>query len=225
MTSCAGGTYTVRNTLPSGVSSIPLLPLRTRFSINACSGSPATSAALTSRCWPLATSVTTTAARRAARSAFRDLRMSSFMTADPTYSVRSLPPCARADRPSSLRLHTLLPSALLHLLHKNPDRAAAGEPDLPGGLVGDAEFERLGLAALDHVEGFGHDRALDAAARDRAEEVALVVDHQIRAHRTRRRAPGLDHGRERNPTPFRSPVLCRFENVFVAREHDEPSAV
>src|SRR3954463_4585049 len=140
MTSCAGGTYTVRNTLPSGVSSIPLLPLRTRFSINACSGSPATSAALTSRCWPLATSVTTTAARRAARSAFRDLRMSSFMTADPTHSVRSLPPCGEG-RPTEFAAHAYsnLPSALLHFLNKNPDGAAAGEPDLPGGLVGDAE--------------------------------------------------------------------------------------
>src|SRR6185295_19898248 len=80
------------------------------------------------------------------------------------------------------------PPTLIHLLHKNPDSAAAGQPDLPGGLVGDPEFQRLGLAALDHVEGFRHDCALDAADRDRAQEVALVVDHQIRAHRTRRRA-------------------------------------
>src|SRR5262249_38891044 len=64
---------------------------------------------------------------------------------------------------------------LLHLLHIDPDGAATGEPDLPGGLVGDTEFERLGLAALDHVERFGHHRALDAAARDATEEIALIV--------------------------------------------------
>src|SRR3954453_5725513 len=210
MTSCAGGTCTVRNTLPSGVSSIPLLPLRMCFSINACSGSSATSAALTSRCAPLATSVTTTAARRAARSALSSLRISNFIAAGPsTDQVRSLPPCGGGNQPSSLGLHTLfsLPptprSALLHFFDKDPDGATAGQPDLPGGLVGDAEFQRLGLAALDHVEGFRDHRALDAAARDRAQEVALVVDHQIRTHRTRRRAPGLDYGRERNPSPFR----------------------
>src|SRR5215475_9022091 len=111
---------------------------------------------------------------------------------------------------------------LLHLLHIDPDGAATGEPDLPGGLVGDTEFERLGLAALDHVERFGHHRALDAAARDAAEEIALIVDHQVRTHRPRRRAPGLDHGRERDPAPFRPPVLCRPQDVFIACEHFAP---
>src|SRR5499433_339219 len=108
---------------------------------------------------------------------------------------------------------------LFHLLHIDADGAAAGQPDLPGGLVGDAEFERLRLAALDHVERFGHHRALDAAARDAAEEIALIVDHQIRTHRPRRRAPGLDHGRERDPASLRPPVLRRPQDVFVAREH------
>src|SRR5712671_3909848 len=66
---------------------------------------------------------------------------------------------------------------LLHLLHIDADGAAAGEPDLPRGLVGNAEFERLRLAALDHVERLGHYRALDAAAGDTAEEIAFIVDH------------------------------------------------
>src|SRR5256885_1719490 len=53
-------------------------------------------------------------------------------------------------------------SASLYRLDKNLDPAAAGQADLPGGLVGDAEFQRLRGAALDHVECLGHDRALDA---------------------------------------------------------------
>src|SRR5262249_20685826 len=72
------------------------------------------------------------------------------------------------------------PTRLLHLLHIDADSAATGEPDLPGSLVGDAEFERLRLAALDYVERLGHHRTLDAAAGDAAEEIALIVDHQVR---------------------------------------------
>src|SRR5260370_26879771 len=128
MTSCVGGTCTVRKSLPCGVSSMPLLPLRMCFSMRLLSGSRAASAALTRRCSPLATSVTTTAARRAARSVLRALRMSSFTSS-------------------------------FHFFQIHPDGAAEVEADLPGGLVGDADFERLGLAALDHVERLGHDRA------------------------------------------------------------------
>src|SRR5262249_51575076 len=108
---------------------------------------------------------------------------------------------------------------LLHLLYIDPDGAAAGEPDLPGGLVGDTEFERLGLAALDHVERFGHHRALDAAARDAAEEIALIVNPQLRPPRPRPRAPVPAHGRGRAPASFRPPVLCRPQDFFIAREH------
>src|SRR5262249_35131121 len=93
-----------------------------------------------------------------------------------------------------------------------------GEPDLPGGLVGDAEFERLGLAALDHVERLGDDLTFDASTRYRAKKVALLVDDQIGADRPRRRAPGLDHGRERYAAALAAPVLGSLQDVFVARE-------
>src|SRR6185369_7394758 len=73
--------------------------------------------------------------------------------------------------------------ALVELLDVDADRSAARQPDLPGRLVGDAELERLRLAAFDHVDRFGHDRALDTAARDRAQEVALVVDDEVGADR------------------------------------------
>src|SRR5262245_46488031 len=188
MTSCAGGTCPVRKTFPAGVSAMPLLPRRMCFSMSSLSGSRATSAALTRRCSPVVTSVTTTAGRRAARSALSALRISSFMPIPAARSVRPLPPCGgglgvaagtgprRAGRPppqGERRTECVAPACaflpLLHFLHIDPDGAAAGEPDLPGGFVGYPEFQRLRLAALDDVERLGDDRALHAATRDAAE--------------------------------------------------------
>src|SRR4051812_49794011 len=132
MRSRVGGTCTVRKTLPSAVSSMPLLPERRCASSTSLSGSDATLSWVTSRCAPLSWLVTTTAARRAARSVFSALRMS---------------------RRNSI-----------HLLDEHADRPAARQPDLPRGLVRDAELQRLRLAAIDHIERLGHDRAFDAAA-------------------------------------------------------------
>src|SRR5579864_2318234 len=193
MTSCGAGTWTVRKTRPSGLSTMPLLPVRKRSARNARNGSLATSAALTRRSLPLATSVTTIAARRAARSVLRVLRRSSFIV--------------------SLRL------CLLDFLHVDPDGAAAGQADFPRGLVGDAEFQHFRFAAVDHVERFGHHGALDAAARPRAQKNAFPIDDQSGADRPRRRAPGLHHGRQRHVAAVLAPILGGFENVVVGREH------
>src|ERR1700712_828988 len=107
------------------------------------------------------------AACRAARSALSADRMASFT-------------CASRDDP-----HEFVPrrSRLrsLDLLQIDPDGAAAGEPDLPGGLVGDPELDRPGLAVRDHIERLGHHGTLDAAARDRAQEIALVIYDQVGA--------------------------------------------
>src|SRR5262249_21499934 len=107
-------------------------------------------------------------------------------------------------------------TSLVHLLHVDPDGAAAGEADLPGGLVGNAEFQRLGLAALDDIHGFGHHGALDTAAGHGAQEVALVVDHEIGAHRPRRRAPGFHHRGKGHATAGFAPVFRRPQDVFIA---------
>src|SRR5262245_26434686 len=197
MTRRGGGTCTVRKTRPSGVSAMPLLPVRSRSLSTSFSGSRSTSAALTSRSSPLATSVTTITARRAARSAFSVLRTSSFTT-----------------------VPRLLAS--LHFLHEYADGSAAREADFPRRLVGDAELQHFWLAALDHVDGLGDDRALDAATRHRAEKVAFLIDDQVRTDRAWRRAPGLDHGGERHPASLFSPVLRRFENVVVTCQHGNP---
>src|SRR5579859_3508067 len=121
--------------------------MRSALSSSARKGSVAKSLAFTSRCSPLAVSVTTMAGRRAARSALSSARVCSF-------------------------------TGLPHLLDEDANRAAAGQPDIPGGLVGNAELQHLRLAGLDHVHGLGDDRALDAAAGDRAQKRALIVDDE-----------------------------------------------
>src|SRR5437016_6218178 len=107
--------------------------MRKALSSSARKGSAAKSLAFTSRCSPLAVSVTTMAGRRAARSALSSVSV-----------LRS----------------TVLP----HLLDEDADGAAAGQPDIPGGLVGHAELQHLGFAGFDHVQRLGDDRALDTAA-------------------------------------------------------------
>src|SRR5215813_12020632 len=111
---------------------------------------------------------------------------------------------------------------LFHLLHEYPNRAAARQADLPGGLVGDAKFQHFRFAAFDHVERLGDDRAFDAAARHRAEEIAFAVDDQIRADRTRRRTPGLNDRGERHFAAVLAPVLGGFEDVGISCEHEKP---
>src|SRR6266700_5093104 len=122
---------------------MPLLPVRSCLASSARSGSAAMSAALTSRCSPLVVSVIRITGRRAARSALSWASVSSFMMSSPD------------------------------LLDKDADGATAGQPDIPGGLVGDAEFQHLRLAAGDHVERLGDHGALDAAAGDRPQKSAV----------------------------------------------------
>src|SRR5690606_14274605 len=172
------------------------------------SGSTATSAASTRRCSPEAMSVTTIAARRAARSALRAERIERCISTNALWlnSHKQFAIAHKAKQPMGSALHirllrALLPAMtgkLLHLFDQHADRTAAGQTDLPGRVVGNTEFQQARLAALDHVHRLGYHGALDAAARHRAEEVALFVDHQVGADRARRRAPRLDNGCERD---------------------------
>src|SRR5947199_10336997 len=80
-------------------------------------------------------------------------------------------------------------------LDKDLDLAAAGQPDLPGLLVADPEIEEARLAVADRFQRLGHDRAFDAAARDRADKGAIAIDRELGAERPGRRAPGPDDRR------------------------------
>src|SRR5262249_21311719 len=150
--------------------------------------------AFTSRCAPLSWLVTMMMARRAARSSLRVFKRSSFTKTPPRTRRKWIPP-----------------QPLLHLFDEHPDLTAARQSDLPRGLVGDADLQRLRLAALDHVDRLGDHRSFDAAAGHRAQKIALIVDHQVRADRSRRRAPGLDHGGERHAAARLFPVLGGFQ--------------
>src|SRR5580700_4487849 len=91
---------------------MPLLPVRKCSASTARNGSLGTSAALTRRCLPLVVSVTTMAARRASRSAFRTVRMSSFMAGYfySTFSTntRIVPP---QDRPTFQAVSSATPNS------------------------------------------------------------------------------------------------------------------
>src|SRR5690242_3946269 len=104
-------------------------------------------------------------------------------------------------------------STLLHALHINLDPSTAGEADAPGGLVGDPELEQPRLAVLDHVHRFGDDRALDAAARNRAQEVPLLIHDKMAAGWARGRAPRLNDGRESDAAALLPPSLGLIENI------------
>ena len=73
----------------------------------------------------------------------------------------------------------------------------------------------LRLARGDDVDRLGHHLALDAAARYRADEIALAVDRQLAADRLRRRAPGLDDGRERHLAALVQPAAACSQNRMV----------
>src|SRR6266446_3376995 len=224
---------------------MPLLPMRNCFVRSARSGSVAISLALTSRCSPLAVSVTTITGRRAARSTLTSESVSNFTTSAPfpKFVNHRSAPCTNFgnNRGTSNSIIVVPPfdlkflirirgthcrnfksGALPDFLDKHLDGAAAGQADIPRGLVGDAEFEHLRLAAGDHIERLGDDRALDAAAGHRAQKRAVIVDHEARTRGPRRRAPGLDHGRQRHAMTGLLPVLGRFQNVLVAIEHGKP---
>src|SRR5262245_33742463 len=109
-----------------------------------------------------------------------------------------------------------------YLLHIDTDGATAGQANIPGRFIGDAEFEHFRLAALDHIHCFGHHGPLNAAARYRSEKVAFIVDDQVRANRPRGRPPCLNHRSERNLPPVFAPFLGGLENVFIAGKHRSP---
>ena len=71
----------------------------------------------------------------------------------------------------------------------------------------------------DHVQRLGDDRALDAAAGDRAEEVAVVVDHEIGLPTGRGAEPQVSTTvASATPSPGLLPVFRGLENIVVVAE-------
>src|SRR5271170_5628715 len=198
---------------------MPLLLVRRCSAISGRNGSLAMSAARTRRWPPLSTLVTTTDARRASRSVLRALRSSNSMT---DHNANGESRVANGEEEVILHysLFATRYSPLFHLLDEHPDGAAAGQPDLPCRLVGDAEFQHFRFAVFDDVERLGDHGAFDTAAGDRAEEIALPINDQVRADRPWRRAPGLDHGRQSDLAAIFAPVLRGFEDIVVGCEHN-----
>src|SRR6202022_3905470 len=90
--------------------------------------------------------------------------------------------------------------------------AAAGEADLPGLVIGDAEIQEARLAVADHFQRLGYDRPFDAAARDRADHGTLVVDRELGADRPGRGTPGGDNCRQRHTRARLAPTRRLIED-------------
>src|SRR5271165_3349043 len=111
---------------------------------------------------------------------------------------RDRSPARPSGSRSRLRRSHRAGAASFDALDKDLDLAAAGEPDLPRLVVGDAEIEEARLAVADHVEPLGDNRAFDTAARYRADKRAGIGDCQLGADQPRRGAPGADYRRQRD---------------------------
>ena len=114
------------------------------------------------------------------------------------------------------------PVATADRLDHHPDPPAAGEPDREGLGVAHPVLEQPRAAVLQRLQRLRHHRALDAAAGDRARDLGLAADRELRAGRPRRRAPGLDHRRQRRPLGPSAPVERRLRNPVVFCRHVAP---
>src|ERR1700732_4023967 len=96
--------------------------------------------------------------------------------AGPTRVRWQAPPSGARRRPGSRDREI---PASFDALDKDLDLAAAGKPDFPGLVVRDAEIEEPRPAVADDFKRLSDDGTLDAAARDRADEGALIGDGEL----------------------------------------------
>jgi hypothetical protein len=92
-------------------------------------------------------------------------------------------------------------------------RAAAREAHLERLLVGDPVGLQARLAAREHLARLAVHRRLDAAAGDRADDVAALGDGQHGPGVARRGALGADDGGDRDGRALGGPALERLEDV------------
>ena len=107
----------------------------------------------------------------------------------------------------------LVPELGIGLLDPDVDLAAAGEPDLPGLAVGDAVMDAAGDLAGEEVLRALDDVGLDAAARDRADECAVLAHDHLRARLSWRRPDRVDHGRDDDALPGGARLVDHIEDV------------
>ena len=113
-------------------------------------------------------------------------------------------PFARDDLVEHRRLLTLggreqpLEQRALVLVHEDLDLATAGKPDRKPEVVGDPVVRELRRRAAEGLLGEAVDLVLDAAAGDRARQLAAFGDAELCADRARRGAAGRDHGGQRD---------------------------
>ena len=93
------------------------------------------------------------------------------------------------------------------------DRAAAGEPDLERLVVGDPVLAQPSRSAVEDLLRLADHGGLDAAAGDRAGDLAHVVQRQRRAGVARGGAAPLDDGRDRGAPPVGMPASEGREDV------------
>ena len=96
---------------------------------------------------------------------------------------------------------------------QDPDGAAACEADLERRVVGDPVLAQPGAAAVEHLLRLADDGRFDAAAGDRACDLAEVVQRQRRARVARCGAAALDDGRDRHAAAVGVPADEGGEDV------------
>src|SRR5712692_6358674 len=140
-----------------------------------------------------ATTVSTTA-----RPPSSTMRRSSSNSIPAPAPAEPVPPLSGSVKPTP-------PS--LERLDEHVDLAAARQADSQRHVVGDPVRDQARRPAGEDLLRGEVDVALDAAAGDRARKLAARRDHELRADRTRRRAPGRDDGRDRDLLPLRPPAV------------------
>ena len=115
-------------------------------------------------------------------------------------------PIAAATSPSSGNVSPV------HLLDEHVDDPAAGQADGERVVVADAVALQHRTAVREDLLAELVDRALDAAAGDAADRLAVRADQHRRAGLARRRLAGADDGRQRRPSR-RRPTSGRASSI------------
>jgi hypothetical protein len=92
------------------------------------------------------------------------------------------------------------------LVHEDPHRAAAHQPDVGGLLIADPVGGDARRPAGEHLLRLAHQRALDAPAGDRALDAPGVVDEHLGAGVERRGADRLHERRGDDPATVGQPL-------------------